>query len=242
MAKILGGNPLGTMSGKMGGIVFSRNRFGQYIRNRVKPVNPRTHAQTLSRGRFSTASASWLGLTDGVRTAWNSFASVTKVRTRRGDMAYITGQEFFVKAAKLQVTFGFVAPTTVPLQWFDLSGEIASVDAVSAKTGPPPVTEQFKIHLLTVPPVTQYAIVQATTQMGAGVNFASQGLFRTVATITTPLTHDLDIDVGYQAKFGPLIINRCVFVRVMLLDISAAGGGHIADGQSPWLTWRAIVT
>lgn len=74
MARIIGGSPLGELSGKMGGIVFSRNKAGAYIRQYVIPPDPNTLAQQNARASFGSAAASWHNLTNAQKMQWQSFA------------------------------------------------------------------------------------------------------------------------------------------------------------------------
>jgi hypothetical protein len=75
MALILGGGAFGELRGKMGGMVFARNRGGAYVRQFAKPVDPKTIAQLTARGKFGSSSSNYHGLSDSVKTMWNNFAS-----------------------------------------------------------------------------------------------------------------------------------------------------------------------
>lgn len=75
MARIIGGSPLGFLSGKLGGHVYSHNKGGQYIRQYVIPVNPNSNAQLTARAVFGCASSSYHSLTPSQKTNWNSFAA-----------------------------------------------------------------------------------------------------------------------------------------------------------------------
>lgn len=74
MAKIVGGSMIGELSGKMGGMVFSRNKSGQYIRSYVVPVNPNTGAQLTARASFAGAVGSFHSLDPAEKTQWQNFA------------------------------------------------------------------------------------------------------------------------------------------------------------------------
>lgn len=50
---------IGSMSGKMGGLMFSSNRKGSYVRISRKPTNSRTAAQTNNRSVFGNISQSY---------------------------------------------------------------------------------------------------------------------------------------------------------------------------------------
>lgn len=77
MAKIVGGSPLGTLSGKMGGMVFAHNKSGPYVRQYVVPVDPRSGAQERARASFGTAVGSFHSLTPAEKTIWQQFAVST---------------------------------------------------------------------------------------------------------------------------------------------------------------------
>lgn len=93
------------MSGKQGGTVASRNRYGQYFRQFSNPVNPATGNQTAARSRLTTASQSWALLTDAQRSLWKDYADLTPVLNRVGDPIILSGQAMYVKvnAFRLQV-------------------------------------------------------------------------------------------------------------------------------------------
>jgi len=93
------------MSGKQGGTVASRNRYGQYFRQFAVPVNPATSSQTSARSRLTVASQGWRTLTDGQRALWKDYADLTPVLNRVGDPIILSGQAMYVKvnAFRLQV-------------------------------------------------------------------------------------------------------------------------------------------
>jgi hypothetical protein len=78
---IVGG---GTISGKSGGIVFSHNRFGAYIRNRSIPVNTNTSFQQAVRSTFGSLSARWVDtLTAAQRAGWADYADAVTVTSKK---------------------------------------------------------------------------------------------------------------------------------------------------------------
>jgi len=62
------------LSGKRGGSVFSRNKAGFYVRQWVKPINPRTLSQQQARINFGNVSNQYHSLSDGQKALWNAFA------------------------------------------------------------------------------------------------------------------------------------------------------------------------
>jgi hypothetical protein len=74
MAIIKGGSPLGELSGKMGGLVFSRNKGGAYVRQYVIPVNPNTVAQVNARAAFGSSAANWHNFNANEKARWQNYA------------------------------------------------------------------------------------------------------------------------------------------------------------------------
>jgi len=75
MARILGGGLFGEMRGKLGSLVFARNRAGAYARGYAKPVDPATIAQLSARNAFGTASSNYHSLSDTNKALWANFAT-----------------------------------------------------------------------------------------------------------------------------------------------------------------------
>lgn len=63
-----------TLSGKLAGTVYARNRAGYYVRQLIKPLNPRSIKQVLARISFGTASQVYHTLGDDYKSYWYNFA------------------------------------------------------------------------------------------------------------------------------------------------------------------------
>jgi hypothetical protein len=78
MARVFYGDIVSSMAGSVGSSTYSRNRYGQYKKNKPNPVNPNTARQIIVRSIFNSAVGMWQTLTAAQRTAWKLFAdSVT---------------------------------------------------------------------------------------------------------------------------------------------------------------------
>ena len=100
--------------GKLGGQVFSKNRAGAYVRTKVTPVNPRTAAQQLSRNILGALSASWSGLTEAQRRAWNGAVEDWQKTDVFGDLRKPTGKNLFTSLNKELVQSGQAQILTPP--------------------------------------------------------------------------------------------------------------------------------
>lgn len=85
--------------GSAGGTTASRNRFGQYLRQRAIPVNPDSPAQILARQRLNDLSTRFRDiLTQAQRNAWNLYASNTVWKNKLGADVHLTGQNHFIRS------------------------------------------------------------------------------------------------------------------------------------------------
>jgi len=65
---------IGELSGKLGGMVFSRNKSGAIVRANVKGINPRTVAQLKARQAFKYASVLFRNVSNTNKVLWQEFA------------------------------------------------------------------------------------------------------------------------------------------------------------------------
>ena len=112
MALIKTGVGIAEISGKIGGSVFARNRFGSYVREHTIPVNPDTSRQDAVRTTFSTLAANWRDLlTEAQRTLWEEWALNSPQKNRLGDVFIPTGMNAYisVNAVRPSIPAGFSA-------------------------------------------------------------------------------------------------------------------------------------
>lgn len=75
MAIFTPGGGVAAVSGSIGGVTFSRNRGGPYMRTRAIPVNPNTTFQQEVRSLMATLTSGWIDdLTEDQRAAWDTYA------------------------------------------------------------------------------------------------------------------------------------------------------------------------
>lgn len=121
MALVKYGAGVVQISGSIAGDVHARNRFGNYIRPRTKPVNPQSQRQTVARARIGFLAEQWreTPVTAAMRTAWGTYASGISMENRLGEDITITGFNAFVmgNACKLACGYDFVedGPTEIGL-------------------------------------------------------------------------------------------------------------------------------
>jgi len=87
------------ISGSIAGSVFARNRFGNYIRPRTKPVNPNSTRQEAARTIVSFIAEYWHSeMTDVQRGLWNTYAAAVAMKNRLGETIHLTGFNHFIRS------------------------------------------------------------------------------------------------------------------------------------------------
>ncbi|MBA7482934.1 hypothetical protein ES707_18438 [subsurface metagenome] len=119
MALIKFGGGVVQASGSIAGTTHARNRFGNYIRPRTKPVNPKSDRQGNIRAIMQLLVAYWSSpeMSDLERRAWNTYAASIAMKNRLGESIYLTGFNHFVRsnAAILTVLGTIIEPGPVTL-------------------------------------------------------------------------------------------------------------------------------
>jgi hypothetical protein len=210
-------------SGSVGGVTSSRNRFGQYRRNRATPVNPASTAQGIVRARMAANSAAWRALTDAQREGWASLgASMTRTDalgqtySLNGFMAYcsVNNNKALCGDATVSAAPALVTPSTVLTVTVTTTGGVLSV----AFTPTP------------MPASTRIAIY-ASPQTSAGKSFESD--LRFISVSAAAAASPVNLLAAYTAKFGvPVVGNRIFFSLVSI-------NGGFQSG--PFLTSTVVI-
>lgn len=101
-------------SGSVAGCTYSRNRGGNYIRNRSNPVNPKTAFQSAVRSAFGGLAQAWsTALTAAERSAWDAYAAAVTVPAFNGPI-HITGMNWFIAINTPRLQAGLARIDTAP--------------------------------------------------------------------------------------------------------------------------------
>lgn len=94
------GGGVTAMSGSIAGQVHARNRFGNYIRPRTKPVNPRSDRQSEARVRIQMLAEYWhsAAMSNAERGAWDAYAAAVAMRGRLNATIHLTGYNHFIRS------------------------------------------------------------------------------------------------------------------------------------------------
>jgi len=139
MALVKYGGGIIQMSGSIAGNTHARNRYGNYVRARTKPVNPKTENQVIVRAIMQTLTARWSQtLTDVQRTAWNLYGSSVAMKNKLGEVVYLSGFNHYIRSnhwfARMGRTLVDDGPTTFELPETDPTMSCSGSEATQLVT------------------------------------------------------------------------------------------------------------
>jgi len=99
MAIFTSGVVISEIRGSEGGSTFSRNRYGQYIRQRSVPVNPNSARQQAVRADFQSLAERWNSiLTAAQRAAWDLYGASVPMLNKLGQQVYLPGFNHYLRS------------------------------------------------------------------------------------------------------------------------------------------------
>lgn len=213
MAKVKFSALISEMRNKLNGSVFSRNRGGNYLRNKVTPLNPQTAAQVAARALLTQFSQGWRALTDAQRQAWSAAVANWSTTDVFGDVINPTGNTLYTRLNINIANAGGSAISTPPTPIGVEALTDLSIDA--AVTG-----DTFDVTFAPTPVPADHALyVESTPMLSTGISNANSK-FRAIGVQAAAATSPADMFAAQTAKFGALIEGQKVFVRAKLIRLS----------------------
>lgn len=192
-------------SGSAGSVTSSRNRAGQYTRNRRAPVQPIGSGRRAAiRSAFSAATQAWSALTDAQRSAWAGFADGYPYIDSLGQTIKLTGHQMYVACATQLLNCGGDLPSDPPA-----STEIQS--AAGAAFNELNSAPSMEVTLPAGGVAEDFFILQLSPQMSAGRMFNGRWWQAAVIPANTLGAYTV---TTYTAEFGALVAGKKVFGKL----------------------------
>lgn len=212
MAKILTTAIVADIRNKLNGSVFSKNRYGGYVRTKVTPVNPQTIFQQLSRSLLSTNSQAWRGLTESQREAWIAAAANFPFTDIYGNTKILSGSALYVKF-NTNLLRASGTPISDPPSPVALPVTLAG--ALTAAAGTPALSLAFD----TTPVPADFALqVYATPNITPGRSFV-KNQYRLVSTLAAAATSPANLLADYSDRFGNPVAGQKIFVKIAAVSL-----------------------
>lgn len=210
MAKVLYGAGTIDQRNKIAGWVYSKNRYGNYIRQKVTPVNPQTQYQSQQRQILGNLSGNWRGLTEAQRDSWVAAAPSFPVTDVFGNSMVLAANALYIALNKNLTNAGIATITTAPSP---VSIDPFSITAFTGAAGTPSLNVTINPAAL---PSDTTLFVYATPNVPTGINFV-KNRYRFIGT-GTPSAGVVDILTIWQNRFGTLQAGKKVFVKLALVS------------------------
>lgn len=212
MAKVKYSALVSDMRNKLNGSVLSKNRAGNYIRNKTTPVNPQTSFQQANRQKLGAMSSAWNGLTEAQRASWRASVASFPYTDIFGDRKELDGKSLMIKLNMNLLNAGQAeiqtAPASVAIPELGITSGTATVsDGVGLVITPVTVPVGFSLLVYATPPVN------------GGVYFV-KNKYRLLGTATA-VAGAVDLETLYNDRFGALSagdVGKAVSVRCALVS------------------------
>lgn len=210
MALIQFGGGVLDARGSIGGQTFSRNRFGNYMRARITPVNPQSTRQNLVRTAIQSLAQAWSNtLTALQRAAWDLYASNIVRTNALGAQIKLTGFNHFIRSNTAILQGGGVVvpagPTVMTLPPSDPL-MIGTVDEAGQQ-----ISVAFDDTLDWLDQDLGGMLISMSAPKSTGTNFVG-GPFRYAGLLAgdavTPLTSPQVMAVPFPVAEGQVVVVR----------------------------------
>jgi len=133
MALVKFGGGITQMSGSIAGNTFARNRYGNCVRSRTKPVNPSSPLQSQIRTIVSFLAERWHAVvTDDQRIAWQAYADNVVMKNKLGESMNLSGFNHYIRTNACRLNAGATiiddGPTVMSLPKKDPNLAFVSTD------------------------------------------------------------------------------------------------------------------
>lgn len=115
MALVRYGGGVIQMSGSVAGNTYARNRYGNYMRARTKPVNPKSAYQVAIRGAMAVLVELWndVSMVD-LRAGWDTYADNVTMKNKLGESIKLSGFNHFIRSNATRQMHGHNLVLTAP--------------------------------------------------------------------------------------------------------------------------------
>lgn len=216
-AKFTPGAIVSEIRGKIASTVFSRNKGGAIIRNRIKPINRRSIGQSTRRQALGSLASAWRGLSQANRDSWNTAAPNFPIQDVLGQTINLSGEQMYIRFNANLLLIGETAISTAPAA-FAFAVLTASLSAEDDT-----VAAAFDITFTPTPMTAGNTIaVFATPNLSPGIESPNASKFRFIGQIDPTDTTPKDLVTEYVAEFGNPVAGQKIFIE--LRPVATASG------------------
>lgn len=200
-------------SGSQANTTASRNRNGQYYRNRSIPVNPNSLQQQIVRNRLSVTSAAWESLTDAQRAGWATLGALMPRVDSLGQSGTLTGFQAYVSVNTNNGAAGAAAVSDAPA--FTSPPVLLTATVTLTHTA-------FSIAYTTTPLAAGIQLfVYVSPPQKAGRSFNKQ--YKLIGVTAAAAASPANMLTAYSSRFGAPVAGYREFIRLCLFENGFVG-------------------
>lgn len=213
MAKVIVGPLITDIRNKVGGAVFTKSRYGNIVRRRLKPTNPKSTLQSTVRGSFTGNSKGWDGLTSTQQAAWIAWAAANSFTDNFGGSKNLSANAAYVRYNQSRATVGLAASTAVP-------GPLGTYPAAPSAAAAVTSTGHVTVTTAAQSATSGWYVIRTTAGLKSGVYFAGSKLrIAGVVAATAAATTAVATPATYNPKLA-YSVGQVVIVEVTLVDVN----------------------
>lgn len=202
-------------SGSQANTTASRNRAGQYYRNRRSPVQPvGTGRRAIVRAAFGAASSAYATLTAAQQAAWSAYAATTPYTDKLGQALVLTGHQMFVAISTQLQNVGLPISNTPPASSTVFSQGLVTLSAMADGT--------VILFLAGAGAPADFSLVAFSAPQSGGVSFCKN--FNQFDFVAGDDTDSLDYTGQFAAQFGIAPANSRIFYSMRPVNQFGVGG------------------
>jgi hypothetical protein len=199
--------------GKLGGSVFSKNRYGLYEKTKVTPLNTPSAYKSIIKNNHKTVVSAWSNLTDAERQSWNSGTYNFPQKNTFSDTCYLSGYALFLKLnlnrLLLSQSLLHNCPTVKGISnIISASFEARYIDNTLILTYSPlcPAGFIYKVH--------------ATPPVSAGISYSNRR-FKLIGLIQSTDISPLDLSAWYLTRYPEISpVGSKIFLKITPIEIA----------------------
>lgn len=211
MGKVKFSAAISEIRNKVGGVVYSRNRYGAYMRNYVVPENNNTDAQAAVRATFGEISASWKTLSEEQRGEWSTVAASLRKTDIFGSQYSSNGFQFYVQLNTERVLVGSTISAFPP----EITGipQFSGVE-VSFDYATTDFTFDISASNLTS---NQALVIRATAPQSQGKTFF-KNLYGVIAIVNNATAVPYNAFLGWLVKYSTYVDGSRIGWQLYVVD------------------------
>jgi hypothetical protein len=197
MAKIIWSGLVNELRGKLGGVVFSKSKQGNYVKRLSICVDRKSDIQLEQRGLNSILSQNWRLLDSSSQLLWINLALQCPLTDSLGHTYYLSGFQIYMRLNRnLQACNSATITTPLGINQNIISPFLSfSFDIITS-----PGSEDMKFNFSEAIPADQKVIIESTGPTSLGIYYPTN--FKKFTVLDSTFITGASVMTDYVNKFG----------------------------------------